>query len=151
MRGRRHHAILRILDEHRVTSQDQLASLLGAEDRIDVTQATLSRDLRALGVVKEPTPTGGSRYRQVQPRLGRAAAARNLKQFLRDVVPAGNLLVLRTRIGCAQPVGLALDGLNLEGVVGTVAGDDTVLAVIADGKAPSGVADTIWNLVEQGG
>ena len=76
-------------------------------------------------------------------------ALANLRAFLHDIVPAGNLLVVKTRVGGAQPVGLALDQLEIGGIAGTLAGDDTVLAVVADGHVPGEVAAQIWSRVDE--
>lgn len=148
MKSRRRSLILRLLDAHTVESHDHLAQLLAGEG-IDVNQATLSRDLRALGVVKAPLPGGGARYRPTPGPPDRSVALANLRAFLHDVIPAGNLLVVKTRVGGAQPVGLALDRLDIQGLAGTLAGDDTVLAVVADGHVPSEVAAQIWSRVDE--
>ena len=148
MKTRRHSLILRLLDAHSVESHDQLANLLAAEG-IDVNQATLSRDLRSLGVVKAPLPGGGARYRSTPGPPDRSVALANLRAFLHDIIPAGNMLVVKTRVGGAQPVGLALDQLEVQGIAGTLAGDDTVLAVVMDGHQPSDVAAQIWGRVDE--
>ncbi len=148
MKTRRRSLILRLLEAHAVESHDQLAHLLASEG-IDVNQATLSRDLRALGVVKAPLPGGGSRYRPTPGPPDRSVALANLRAFLHDIIPAGNMLVVKTRVGGAQPVGLALDQLDVQGLAGTLAGDDTVLAVVADGHQPSDVAAQIWGRVDE--
>ena len=148
MKTRRHSLILRLLDAHSVESHDQLAQLLAAEG-IDVNQATLSRDLRALGVVKAPLPDGGARYRSTPGPPDRSVALANLRAFLHDIIPAGNMLVVKTRVGGAQPVGLALDQLEIRGIAGTLAGDDTVLAVVADDHQPTDVAAQIWGRVDE--
>lgn len=119
--------ILNLITAAPVTSQDELRRLL-AHRRLRVTQATLSRDLQELKLVK--TPEG---YKQAAllaeeapqlPSLGRA-----LKEFLLDLRPAENLLVLKTPPGGAQPLAAALDAAKLPEVAGTIAGDDTILIV----------------------
>ena len=116
---------------------------------IEVNQATLSRDLRALGVVKEPTPGGGFRYRQaVEPQM-KSLAYTNLRAFVHDMDWSGNILVLKTRVGGAQPVGLALDQLSIEGIIGTIAGDDTVLAVLAPNVDGESTANKIWMTIDR--
>ncbi len=151
-RSQRHAKILALLRAHRVESQDQLQSLLEAQG-VSVTQATLSRDLRALDVARQPQPDGGVRYQRVNKVSDHAVALGNLRAFLRTVTPAGNLLVLKTRVGGAQPVALALDNLEragkLQGLAGTVAGDDTVLAVVADGARPAAVEASLWALLDR--
>lgn len=144
----RRHTILRLLEEHVIESQEQLAQLL-AEAGQPVNQATLSRDLRSLGVVKAPQGGGGARYVEGATRpWDREVAVGNLRGFLREIVASGNLLVLRTRVGGAQPVGLALDRLPVPGIIGTVAGDDTVMAVLAEGQSAQETIRAIWALIE---
>jgi transcriptional regulator of arginine metabolism len=122
----RHRRIIDVLDNAAVpvVSQEQLQALL-ERDGIRATQATLSRDLRELGVVKGPAgyslPGEGAPARRDGKEL-----AHTLKSYLTSVDRGGNLLVLRTGPGRAQPVALELDNARLEGVLGTVAGDDTI-------------------------
>lgn len=149
----RHHVILALLDAVVVDSQEQLQRLLAGEG-FDVNQATLSRDLRALGVVKAPLADGGARYRRsvrdARVSADTALAVANLRAFLAEIEASGNLLVCKTRVGCAQPVGLALDQLKLEGIAGTLAGDDTLLTVVREGYKPADVMASIWDVVAQG-
>jgi len=147
MKARRHHKILSALRTHCVESQDMLQALL-KEEGIEVNQATLSRDLRALGVVKEPVGAGGFRYRQAKAPQMHTIALTNLRAFVNDMNHSGNILVIKTRIGGAQPVGLALDQLEIEGIIGTIAGDDTVMAVIAEDATATAVAEAIWQKIE---
>lgn len=125
--------ILNLISAEPVTSQDELRRLL-AHRRLRVTQATLSRDLQELKLVK--TPEG---YKQAAalaeetpqlPSLGRA-----LKEFLLDLRPAENLLVLKTPPGGAQPLAAAVDAARLPEVAGTIAGDDTILIVTPKRKS----------------
>jgi transcriptional regulator of arginine metabolism len=138
-----------LLRDHEVSSQEQLQGLLGAEG-FDVNQGTLSRDLRGLGVVKRPTVSGGARYVRSQPMADSELALANLRAFLGEVIGSGNLLVIKTRVGGAQPVALALDLLVPEGLVGTIAGDDTVLGIVAEGGEPRQTIEAIWSLIDEG-
>jgi transcriptional regulator of arginine metabolism len=149
MKSRRRNEILRLLRDHEVSSQEQLQVLLGAEG-FDVNQGTLSRDLRGLGVVKRPTATGGARYVRTQPMADSELALANLRAFLREVIGSGNLLVIKTRVGGAQPVALALDLLVPQGLVGTIAGDDTVLGIVAEGAGSGQTIEAIWSLIDEG-
>jgi len=150
MKVRRHNTILRLVEDHLVTSQDQLQGLLSQEG-ISVNQATLSRDLRAPRVLKRPIPAGGSRYQPASTGPDPAVAVGNLRAFMRQIIPSGNLLVVRTRIGGAQPVGLALDQLCPAGVIGTLAGDDTVLVVLSEGADAHETIDNLWSILEDKG
>ena len=128
-------------------SQEQLQGLLASEG-IVVNQATLSRDLRALGLVKGPLEGGGTGYRRTTRRPDEGIARANLRAFMREIVASGNLLVVRTRVGGAQPVGLALDQLKPAGVIGTLAGDDTVLVVVEEGRNSQEVVSSLWDMLE---
>ncbi|MFS8572555.1 MAG: arginine repressor [Clostridia bacterium] len=144
----RQRAILRIIRERSVATQEELAGLL-AEAGFDVAQATVSRDIRELRLVKVATEDGG--YRYAEPPAGPAAdalgrAQRTFREFVVDVAFSGNLLVVKTLPGSAQVVAAALDELRLEGVIGTVGGDDAILVVLADGRTepPPGVASRVY-------
>jgi transcriptional regulator of arginine metabolism len=150
MKARRHQTILRLVRSHAVESQDQLQGLLGVEG-VDVTQATLSRDLRSLGVVKVPRTDGRACYRATPKGPDRTLAVRNLQAFLGEMIASGNLLVVKTRVGGAQPVALALDQLMVPDLVGTVAGDDTVLGIVAEGAHSSQVIAAIEAIVDNRG
>jgi transcriptional regulator of arginine metabolism len=136
LKARRHAAILRIVRRDTVESQERLRALLGAEG-LRVTQATLSRDLREIGLTKVPGPDGTSHY--AASLLGAAA----IRASLADVVPAllvtvdgtGPLLVLRTTAGGAAAVAAALDAAGWPDVLGTVAGSDTALVVTRSERA----------------
>ena len=148
MRSLRHQKIRSILRNNEVESQESLQRLL-ADDGIEVNQATLSRDLRALGVVKHRVD-GGFRYAQPSQPPMETIAFTNLSAFVNDVVCSKNLMVIKTRVGGAQPVALAIDQLGVEGVIGTIAGDDTVLAVLDENVNSADAVMAIWNLIEKG-
>jgi len=119
--------ILKLITSEAITSQDELRRRL-AHMKMQVTQATLSRDLRDLKLVK--TAAG---YKPLSPVSEDQAAvprlATALREFLLDVRPASNLLVLRTPPGGAQPLAAAVDAERFKEVAGTIAGDDTVLVI----------------------
>lgn len=133
---RRQHLLARILTENAVASQDQLVELLGKEG-IAATQATVSRDLEELGAVKVRIP-GVEGLVYAVPELPKDQVApldhlrRVLGEWVVDISTSGNLLVLRTPPGSAHVVASAIDRSGLEGAIGTVAGDDTVLVVAAE-------------------
>ena len=116
-----------------MASQEELQRAL-AKSGFKVGQATLSRDIRELGLVKSgegyglPGSEAGSS--QVLPSVSRLA-----REFVLDVRRAQNLLVVKTAVGSAQPVAAALDGEEWPEVVGTIAGDDAILIVTPHGKA----------------
>jgi len=142
----RQHRITRLLESHAVTSQAQLVELLSA-DGLEATQTTVSRDLEELGAVKVRVPGGETVYalpelpvRQVAPE---DHLRRVLGEWLAEVAHSGNLVVLRTPPGSAHVVASAIDRSGFAGVVGTVAGDDTVLVVAGEDVGGAGLADRL--------
>lgn len=131
----RQHRISKMLAEHAVTSQTQLVELL-ADAGIGATQATVSRDLEDLGAIKVRVPGGETVY--AIPELAHSQVApedhvrRVLGEWAVDVVSSGNLVVLRTPPGSAHVVASALDRAGIPEIIGTVAGDDTLLVVAAE-------------------
>ncbi len=130
----RRRLVRRLIERRRISSQQELVTLLATEGH-HVTQATVSRDLDAIGAVKS-NEDGEMRYEVSQREAAPEelnALARALAEFVEYIVPSGNLVVLRTPPGAAQVVAGAIDGAGIEGAIGTVAGDDTVLAVADEG------------------
>jgi transcriptional regulator of arginine metabolism len=134
MKAYRQGRIAQILRSRAVTSQAELQSLLQKQGE-QVTQATLSRDLEELGAFKARTAGGRIAYRlpDDEPSGNGPALRRVLGEFVTGIEWSGNLVVLRTPPGCAQPVARAIDTAEMEGLLATVAGDDTVLAVVREG------------------
>lgn len=140
----RHKAILDLLDDGPVESQDSLQQQLERKG-FDVGQATLSRDIHELKLLKGPEG-----YR----RAGETFAAESVlpsvmqlaHQFVLEVRQAQNLLVVKTTVGSAQPVAAALDASRWPEVVGTIAGDDTVLVIASDKRKAQGLARRIGEL-----
>ena len=141
MKKRRQAAILDLIDHSAVPSQEELRRRLKARG-FSVTQATLSRDLRDLGLVKGTSD--GAYHRPggeaANPALAAARLEHAVAEYLTAVDRAGQLIVLKTGPAQAQPLGSAVDGAGLPGVVGTIAGDDTVLMVCRDEAAATAVA-----------
>ncbi len=136
-RHRRLTTLTRLLGGRRFASQEELAGAL-ARAGFEVTQGTLSRDLRSLGVGKRPGPDGRAVYElpgPAQETLDRERQLIDLKAFVNEIRVAQNLMVVRTPPGHAHGVGRAIDLADYEGVVGTVAGDDTILVVAEDGAS----------------
>ncbi len=132
----RRRLIRRLVDEGTVTSQRQLVDRLAAAGH-PVTQATVSRDLDALGAVKIRS-RGRARYEipheeRFAFRQEEAAVARAVIEFVESIGHSGNLVVVHTLPGAAHLVAGAIDGAEIEGVLGTLAGDDTVLVVAVEG------------------
>jgi transcriptional regulator of arginine metabolism len=145
----RQHRIARLLQSHAVPSQAQLVELLAA-DGVVATQATVSRDLEELGAVKVRVPGGDTVYAIPELPRDQLAPEDHLQRVLGDwvveVAHSANLVVLRTPPGSAHVVGSALDRAGVEGVIGTVAGDDTVLVVASEAADGAQVAKRLSSL-----
>jgi transcriptional regulator of arginine metabolism len=154
----RHRRIVEVLDRVPVASQAALAELLAADGFV-VTQATLSRDLDELGAVKLPAPTGEMVYAvpaeggDTRPQAPDADATGRLARVAQDVLvgvdSSANIVVLRTPPGGAQYLASAIDRSAWPEVIGTVAGDDTVILVTRAPDGGAAVAAAILGLVEQ--
>jgi transcriptional regulator of arginine metabolism len=128
----RHGQILRLVSAERVGNQKELRRRL-AQQKLRVTQATLSRDLQELKLVK--TTEGYKPGSAVPEEVASVPAlTRALREFLLDIRPAENLLVLKTPPSGAQPLAAAVDGAKFPEIAGTIAGDDTVLIITPSRK-----------------
>jgi transcriptional regulator of arginine metabolism len=126
--------IIRLVGDHQVTSQPELIELLATEG-IDATQATVSRDLDDIGAVKVRVPGGNTVYAIPEFAPDRIAPIDQLRrvmgEWVAEVALSGNIVVLRTPPGCAHVVASALDRSRVDGLLGTVAGDDTLMCISA--------------------
>ena len=141
-----------ILSEQAVSSQADLARLL-AEQGFQVTQATVSRDLWAVGAVKARTADGSLRYfwePGSDPGDSRDALAMTLSNYVTSVRSSGNLVVIKTPPGAAHVVAAAIDDAGIGGILGTVAGDDTMLAVAGEETGGPAIAKLIEELGASG-
>lgn len=147
MKADRQNAILDVIAKHSVATQAELKDRL--KDRgIEADQATLSRDIRELGLVKASDDGAHYRYSPVEavaPPVHLKASV-ILSRLVRKIECSGNLLVVKTDPGEASPAGLALDRMGWEEVVGTVAGDDTLLVVAREGVPARKLAKKILGL-----
>ncbi|WP_307781152.1 arginine repressor [Rhabdothermincola sediminis] len=145
----RQHLVAKLIEQHRVRSQAQLVELLAAEGVV-ATQATVSRDLDELGAIKVRVPGGETAYAiPALPKEQRAPddhLRRVFGDWVVEVASSGNLVVLRTPPGSAHVVGSALDRAGLPEVIGTVAGDDTLIVVAAEGIEGAALAGMLADL-----
>ena len=145
-KNQRQHRIIKLLESRPVTNQVQLVELL-AEEGVEATQTTVSRDLDDIGAVKVRLPGGETAYALPELPTQQLAPDEHLRRVLGEwvveVAHSGNLVVLRTPPGSAHVVGSALDRSGLEEVVGTVAGDDTVLVVVDEEIGGIAMADRL--------
>jgi transcriptional regulator of arginine metabolism len=148
-KNQRQHLVAKLLASHDVASQEQLVGLLGREG-VAATQATVSRDLDDLGAIKVRGAAGEAIYAIPELPKDQRAPDDHLRRVLGDwvveVAHSANIVVLRTPPGTANVVGAALDRAGITEVIGTVAGDDTLLVVVADGVEGAAVADRIREL-----
>ena len=139
----RQQSISKLVMKHAVTNQPQLVDLLAAEG-IAATQATVSRDLEDLGAVKVRVPGGETVYAIPEFEPARLAPEDQLRRVLgewvAEVKRSGNLVILRTPPGCAHVVASALDRSGMDGLLGTVAGDDTLLCVAEESMGGDALA-----------
>ena len=148
-KNQRQHVVAKLLSQHAVASQEQLVALL-AEEGVAATQATVSRDLDDLGAIKVRAAAGETVYAIPELPKDQRAPEDHLRRALGDwvveVASSGNMVVLRTPPGTANVVGSALDRSGLPEVLGTVAGDDTLFVVVAEGRTGAQVADQLREL-----
>lgn len=139
-KAQRQHRIARLLAEETVSNQSQLVDLLAGAG-ISATQATVSRDLEEMGAIKVRAPGGLTIYAIPELPTDQLAPEDHLRrvlgEWLVEVDRSGDLVVLRTPPGSAHVVASALDRAGLPKLVGTVAGDDTLLAIAAEGAGAS--------------
>jgi transcriptional regulator of arginine metabolism len=142
-------AIARLVGQHQVTNQPQLVELLAGEGII-ATQATVSRDLDDLGAMKVRVPGGDSAYAIPDFEPARLAPHDQLRrvmgEWVAEVEHSGNLVVVRTPPGCAHVVASALDRSGMPELLGTVAGDDTMLCVATEDAGGQQLAAVLRDL-----
>jgi len=148
MKVNRHAKIIELIGKYQVETQEELAAYLNQEG-FKVTQATVSRDIRDLKLTKIPTEDGKQRY-TVHPKTGTTMNdkyIRVLKDGFTSMDMAQNILVIRTVSGMAMAVATAIDSLEFPEVVGTIAGDDTIMCAIRTVEDTMKVMDKISKMV----
>jgi len=145
----RQQIITRLIAQENVCSQPHLQEML-KDQGIEATQATISRDLEELGAVKIRVAGGDSIYAIAEYAPARVAPSDQLRrvmaEWVAEVTSSGNLVVVRTPPGCAHVVASALDRSGLSGLLGTVAGDDTIFCVAAEDIGGAGLAEELRSL-----
>lgn len=149
MKKNRHEKILDIIQEQDIETQEELAAEL-RKSGYDVTQATVSRDIRALNLTKVATPEGRQKYSRI-----RDAADKMKEKYIRvlrdgfvSMDQAQNILVMKTVSGMAMAVAAALDALEIPEIVGCIAGDDTIMAAIRTTQDTERVMTRIQKMLE---
>jgi transcriptional regulator of arginine metabolism len=142
MKARRQAIVLELIAGEDIHSQEQLRTRLKARG-YDVTQATLSRDIRDLGLVKRSSD-GAYQQQGAEPRMPPPSAGvalqKAMAEYASGVACVQQLIVVRTGPGLAQPLALAIDRAKLDEVVGTLAGDDTILVISQDARHAKALA-----------
>lgn len=146
-RNDRQKKILEIINSKEIETQEELMNALKQEG-YETTQATVSRDIRQLGLRKISAGIGrfyvaGKAAHSVSPSSNIQSYKNVLESGVLSVETAGNLVVIKTVSGMAMAVGAAVDNLTIEGVVGCIAGDDTVFVAVRDSRAASSVSAEI--------
>lgn len=140
---------MEIISNRNVETQEQLLALL-QEEGFRGTQATISRDIKELRIVKELTSLGTYRYTTANNEMANSFSAR-LNTIFRECVTgfdyAQNLIIIRTLPGLASAAGSAIDAMNMSMVVGSLAGDDTVMIVMRDNNSAAAFCGEIKNLI----
>ena len=159
MKKKRQEQIIEIIHNHEVETQEDLAGYL-TEAGYAVTQATVSRDIRELSLEKVP----GQKVRQKYAMRSTIPVAAEIKHpaaqpanryaaLLQDGIvsmeQAGNLLVIKTAVGMAMAVAAALDAMEIEGIIGCIAGDDTIMCAVKTEKMVQNVIENLQNLILQ--
>ena len=147
MKSARQKKILDIISEHAIDTQEALIIKL-REAGFNATQTTVSRDMNQLKLIKAIDPSGG--YRYVAPAVGGGSAASLvINSALRDSVikveAAKNIVVVKTLSGMANAIAVCIDSLNHDDIVGSVAGDDTILLVIKSDELAHIIEDRLKN------
>ncbi len=150
MKIARHRKILELIKDNVVTTQEELASLL-IDNNYIVTQATVSRDIRELGLTKMSVEGGPQKYVAIE------SNEKNINDKLLEILKAGylsidkaqNILVIKTVSGMAMAVAAALDALKIEGIVGSIAGDDTIMCAIRTSEDVDKVMDKLIKIVSE--
>ena len=131
MKNARQNKILELIEEYEISTQEALIQKL-SEHGFESTQTTISRDIRQLRLIKGPT--GRGTYKYVAPEVRRGTDAPGHNSALTDAVlkieSAQNLIVVKTMSGMANAIAVCIDSLKIKDIIGSVAGDDTILLVL---------------------
>lgn len=132
MKSKRHLKIINIIKEENIGTQEELVNRLQGEG-IDITQATISRDIKKLGLIKIPDGFGGYKYSLPKEKAQSDIydwLRRMFRDFVVDMDFSENIIVLKTTPGTAMGMGSAIDNVEWEEIIGSVAGDDTLFIIV---------------------
>ncbi len=150
MKNDRQKRIMEIVEREAIDTQELLQRRL-LEQGVSCTQATISRDIKQLHLIKEPVGQGRYRY-TVSSQRNRLNAADKLRSIFRESIisvdSAQNIIVIKTMPGLANAAAAALDGMNISDMVGSLAGDDTALLVMRDTESARGFCEEIHEMLK---
>lgn len=149
MKGNRHQKIIELVDNYNIETQEELAERL-KEEGYQVTQATVSRDIRALKLSKVSCGNGKQKYIAIKQEDTHLSGKyiRVLKDGFVSMDKAQNILVIKTVSGMAMAVAAAVDAMEMEEIVGSIAGDDTIMAAVRTVEDTQVVMDKIMEMIE---
>ena len=147
MKNARQSKILELIEEYEISTQEALIQRL-AEHGFDSTQTTISRDIRQLRLIKGPTGRGTYKYVAPEVRRGNDAPGHNsaLTDAVIKIEAAQNIIVVKTMSGMANAIAVCIDSLKIKDIVGSVAGDDTVLLVFKTVEKAENVETELKNV-----
>ena len=151
MKAKRQAEILRIITEQAVETQEEILENL-RKCGIRTTQATISRDIKELNLVKQPTDNGAYCYVVAAEQPAHRAFAGRLQNIFKEGVTscdvAQNIVVVKTMPGLAPAAGAALDGMEIEGLVGSLSGDDTAILIMRNNQAAEALCRDIESMLK---
>ena len=150
MRISRQNKILELIEQYEIETQDKLVSML-REYGYDVTQATISRDIKELQLVKALSPSGKYRYATSAGQDGLISdrLSNIYRETVKSIASSGNIVLIKSFSGCANAAAETLDNFGLEHVIGSVAGDNTILLVVDDPANTPGVVEHLNALLRK--
>ena len=149
MKRNRHDKIVELIENYDLETQEELAEMLRREG-YKVTQATVSRDIRELNLSKVPVGGGRQKYALLRERHGEMGDkyTRVLREGMSSMAMAQSILVVKTVSGMAMAVAAALDTMNMKEIVGTIAGDDTIMLAVRSAEEAEIVREKIGRVLK---
>lgn len=149
MKGNRQSAILEVIENNTIETQEELAKQL-ADRGFKVTQATISRDIKELHLIKVQDERGVYKYavNEIVPVVNTERLLRVFRETVINVQSAGNMIVVNTLPGSANAAAEVLDNMNIDGIVGSLAGDNTIFIVVKDNTAAHSVAGRLRHMTK---
>lgn len=148
MKNHRHAKILELIAKYSIETQEDLAAWL-KKAGYEVTQATVSRDIKELGLIKTLAEDGGYKYTATAPKADRREHLHKLfAGTMLSIQAANNIIVIKTMQGSANTVAVVVDGLENKDILGCVAGDDTILVVVSSNEAVPEIVRLLNSLIQ---